>query len=50
MKGYFLAVREAVRVMKAQGRGVILLNASKGAFAPTVDNAAYASRRPRWRR
>ena len=29
--------------MKAQGRGVILLNASKGAFAPTADNAAYAS-------
>jgi rhamnose utilization protein RhaD (predicted bifunctional aldolase and dehydrogenase)/NAD(P)-dependent dehydrogenase (short-subunit alcohol dehydrogenase family) len=43
VKGYFLAVREAVRVMKAQGHGVILLNASKGAFAPTVDNAAYAS-------
>jgi rhamnulose-1-phosphate aldolase/alcohol dehydrogenase len=43
VKGYFLAVREAVRVMKAQRRGVILLNASKGAFAPTVDNAAYAS-------
>jgi len=43
VKGYFLAVREAVKVMKAQGRGVILMNASKGAFAPTVDNAAYAS-------
>ena len=43
VKGYFLAVREAVKVMKAQRRGVILLNASKGAFAPTVDNAAYAS-------
>jgi rhamnulose-1-phosphate aldolase/alcohol dehydrogenase len=43
VKGYFLSVREAVRVMKLQGRGVILLNASKGAFAPTVDNAAYAS-------
>jgi rhamnulose-1-phosphate aldolase/alcohol dehydrogenase len=43
VKGYFLAVREAVRIMKAQGRGVILLNASKGAFAPTSDNAAYAS-------
>jgi rhamnulose-1-phosphate aldolase/alcohol dehydrogenase len=43
VKGYFLAVREAVRVMKLAGRGVILLNASKGAFAPTVDNAAYAS-------
>jgi rhamnulose-1-phosphate aldolase/alcohol dehydrogenase len=43
VKGTFLAVREAVGVMKAQGRGVILLNASKGAFAPTVDNAAYAS-------
>jgi rhamnulose-1-phosphate aldolase/alcohol dehydrogenase len=43
VKGCFLAVREAVRVMKLQGRGVILLNASKGAFAPTVDNAAYAS-------
>ena len=43
MKGYFLAVREAVKVMKAQRSGTILLNASKGAFAPTVDNAAYAS-------
>jgi NAD(P)-dependent dehydrogenase (short-subunit alcohol dehydrogenase family) len=43
VKGCFLAVREAVKVMKAQGGGVILLNASKGAFAPTVDNAAYAS-------
>jgi rhamnulose-1-phosphate aldolase/alcohol dehydrogenase len=41
--GTFLAVREAVGVMKVQRRGVILLNASKGAFAPTVDNAAYAS-------
>jgi rhamnulose-1-phosphate aldolase/alcohol dehydrogenase len=43
VKGYFLAAREAIKVMKAQGRGVICLNASKGAFAPTVDNAAYAS-------
>jgi rhamnulose-1-phosphate aldolase/alcohol dehydrogenase len=43
VKGYFLIVREAVKVMKAQRSGVILLNASKGAFAPTVDNAAYAS-------
>jgi rhamnulose-1-phosphate aldolase/alcohol dehydrogenase len=43
VKGAFLAVREVVGVMKAQGRGVILLNASKGAFAPTADNAAYAS-------
>jgi rhamnulose-1-phosphate aldolase/alcohol dehydrogenase len=43
VKGYFLAVREAVKVMKAQRRGVILFNASKGAFAPTSDNAAYAS-------
>jgi rhamnulose-1-phosphate aldolase/alcohol dehydrogenase len=43
VKGTFLAVREAVGVMKAQGRGAILLNASKGAFAPTADNAAYAS-------
>jgi NAD(P)-dependent dehydrogenase (short-subunit alcohol dehydrogenase family) len=29
--------------MKESRRGVILFNASKGAFAPTVDNAAYAS-------
>jgi 3-hydroxybutyrate dehydrogenase len=43
VKGYFLAVREAVKVMKAQKHWVILLNASKGAFAPTSDNAAYAS-------
>jgi NAD(P)-dependent dehydrogenase (short-subunit alcohol dehydrogenase family) len=43
VKGYFLAAREASRVMKLQGHGVMLFNASKGAFAPTVDNAAYAS-------
>jgi rhamnulose-1-phosphate aldolase/alcohol dehydrogenase len=43
VKGAFLAVREAAAVMKTAGRGVILLNASKGAFAPTADNAAYAS-------
>jgi NAD(P)-dependent dehydrogenase (short-subunit alcohol dehydrogenase family) len=41
--GTFLAVREAVGVMKAAGRGAIVFNASKGAFAPTTDNAAYAS-------
>jgi NAD(P)-dependent dehydrogenase (short-subunit alcohol dehydrogenase family) len=41
--GAFFAAREAVGVMKTQRRGVILFNASKGAFAPTVDNAAYAS-------
>jgi rhamnulose-1-phosphate aldolase/alcohol dehydrogenase len=43
VRGYFLTVREAVRVMKDQGRGSIVFNASKGAFAPTVDNAPYAS-------
>jgi NAD(P)-dependent dehydrogenase (short-subunit alcohol dehydrogenase family) len=43
VRGYFLAVREAVRVMKDQRRGAIVFNASKGAFAPTVDNAPYAS-------
>ena len=43
VRGYFLTVREAVRVMKDQRRGAILFNASKGAFAPTVDNAPYAS-------
>ena len=36
-------MREAVRVMKDQRRGAIVFNASKGAFAPTVDNAPYAS-------
>ena len=41
--GTFLIVREAVAIMKAAGRGAILFNASKGAFAPTADNAAYAS-------
>jgi rhamnulose-1-phosphate aldolase/alcohol dehydrogenase len=42
--GTFLVLREAVKTMKAAGRGgAILLNASKGAFAPTADNAAYAS-------
>jgi len=43
VKGTFLLVREVVPLMKAARRGVILFNASKGAFAPTVDNAAYAS-------
>jgi rhamnulose-1-phosphate aldolase/alcohol dehydrogenase len=43
VKGTWLVVREAVSVMKAQGRGAIIFNASKGAFAPTADNAAYAS-------
>ena len=43
VRGYFLTVREAVRVMKAERRGAIVFNASKGAFAPTVDNAPYAS-------
>jgi rhamnulose-1-phosphate aldolase/alcohol dehydrogenase len=43
VKGCFLAAREAAPIMKAQRRGVIVLNASKGAFAPTVDNSAYAS-------
>ena len=44
VKGYFLAARAAMRAMKLGGRGgVIVFNASKGAFAPTADNAAYAS-------
>src|SRR5205823_8152023 len=43
VKGYFLAARAAARLMKVQGGGAIVFNASKGAFAPTVDNAAYAS-------
>ncbi len=43
VKGYFLAAREAVRIMKAQGSGAIVFNASKAAYAPTVENSAYAS-------
>jgi rhamnulose-1-phosphate aldolase/alcohol dehydrogenase len=43
VKGYFLAAREAVRIMKAQGGGSIVFNASKAAYAPTVENSAYAS-------
>src|SRR5262249_12622109 len=43
VKGYFLAVREVAKVMRAQRRGAIVFNASKGAFAPTADNSAYAS-------
>jgi NAD(P)-dependent dehydrogenase (short-subunit alcohol dehydrogenase family) len=44
VKGYFLAARAAIRAMKQGGRGgAIVFNASKGAFAPTADNAAYAS-------
>jgi len=41
--GYFIAVREAVRIMKAQGQGVILFNASKAAFAAPKENAPYAA-------
>jgi rhamnulose-1-phosphate aldolase/alcohol dehydrogenase len=43
VKGYFLAVKEAVGIMKAQGGGSIVFNASKAAYAATTDNAAYAS-------
>ena len=43
VKGYFLAAREAVRIMKAQGGGSIIFNASKAAYAATNENAAYAS-------
>jgi len=43
VKGYFLAAREAVRIMKAQGWGSIVFNASKAAFAATSENAAYAT-------
>ena len=43
VKGYFLAARAALRAMKLGRGGTIVFNASKGAFAPTADNAAYAS-------
>jgi NAD(P)-dependent dehydrogenase (short-subunit alcohol dehydrogenase family) len=43
VKGCFLAAREAVRIMKAQGGGSIIFNASKAAYAATNENAAYAS-------
>jgi rhamnulose-1-phosphate aldolase/alcohol dehydrogenase len=43
VKGYFLASREAVKIMKAQGWGSIVFNASKAAFAATSENAAYAT-------
>jgi len=43
VKGYFLAAREAVRIMKAQGGGSIIFNASKAAYAAANENAAYAS-------
>jgi len=43
VKGYFLAARAAIRTMKLGRGGAIVFNASKGAFAPTADNAAYAS-------
>jgi rhamnulose-1-phosphate aldolase/alcohol dehydrogenase len=41
--GYFIAVKEAVRIMKAQGYGTILFNASKAAFAAPKENAPYAA-------
>jgi len=43
VKGCFLASREAVKIMKAQGWGSIVFNASKAAFAATSENSAYAS-------
>jgi rhamnulose-1-phosphate aldolase/alcohol dehydrogenase len=43
VKGYFFAAREAVRIMKAQGGGSIIFNASKAAYAAAVENSAYAS-------
>ena len=44
LDGTFLAVRAAVRVMKAQGiGGSIVLNASKAAFSPPAGNAPYAA-------
>jgi rhamnulose-1-phosphate aldolase/alcohol dehydrogenase len=41
--GPFLAVREAARLMKSQGFGAIVMNASKAAFSAPVNNAAYAA-------
>ncbi len=41
--GPFLAVREAARIMKAQGFGTIVINASKAAYAAPLNNAAYAA-------
>jgi rhamnose utilization protein RhaD (predicted bifunctional aldolase and dehydrogenase)/NAD(P)-dependent dehydrogenase (short-subunit alcohol dehydrogenase family) len=43
VKGSWLPTREAVRIMKAQGGGVLLYNVSKAAFAPALDNSAYAA-------
>lgn len=43
VKSCFLAARQVIPIMKRAGRGAIVFNASKAAFAPTVDNAAYAS-------
>ena len=41
--GYFLAFREAFRVMKQQGGGAIVFVVSKNALAATPGAAAYAS-------
>lgn len=41
--GYFLAAREAFKIMKAQGGGSIVFVASKNALAATPGAAAYAS-------
>jgi NAD(P)-dependent dehydrogenase (short-subunit alcohol dehydrogenase family) len=41
--GPFLAVKEAVRIMKAQGFGNIVMNVSKAAFSAPLGNAAYAA-------
>jgi NAD(P)-dependent dehydrogenase (short-subunit alcohol dehydrogenase family) len=42
--GYFLTIREAARVMVAQGTGGnIVINASKNVFAPGAEFAAYSA-------
>ena len=42
--GYFLTVRAAARVMRAQGTGGnIVINASKNVFAPGADFGAYSA-------
>ncbi|MFQ3611956.1 MAG: sorbitol-6-phosphate dehydrogenase [Fimbriimonadales bacterium] len=43
LTGYFLCAREAARVMKAQGRGVILQINSKSGLKGSYKNCAYAA-------
>ncbi len=44
LRGYFLTMREAARVLRAQGTGgTIVINSSKNVFGPGADFGAYSA-------